>query len=131
MTDIQRPVYPTPDSLSLEPILTCRRDDPGVVEEGDNAIGEPQKLSTVRDCCLEGACESCNCCRAGWCVAGTDGPPSGGSDPDAFEHFYFWIDAHDTEVKEALHRRLTQVLGEGWEDKTESKYLIAKELGYV
>jgi hypothetical protein len=83
--------YETPESLGLTPILTCRRDDPAL-----------NKDSTVDNCCIEGACESCGCCSAGWCIAGTDGPPKASTDPATFEAFYYWIDAHDDEVRKKL-----------------------------
>lgn len=39
------------------------------------------------DGCGSGACESCPCCLAGWCVGGNDGLPDG--DPEDLAH---WLD---------------------------------------
>jgi hypothetical protein len=61
--------------MTSHPVPAPKR--PSMLRQIGQALGPEQ-------CCAEGcnggACESCRCCSAGWCVTGADGLPEDADD---------------------------------------------------
>jgi hypothetical protein len=55
-------------------------------ERGVRVLGDEQCCELA---CNGGACESCPCCQAGWCVSGHDGTPDPGDDA---ENYRIWLE---------------------------------------